>query len=280
MDRILINTGQTLTVVFSKDGIPSDLDALPTVTIVDANGANVTSGTATDATGAGAYQFNLPAQAELKRLTVTWTGNYSGVAAQITTHADIVGAFYFSIAELSVMDGCQGKDLTQYIEARQIAESTIETYCEVAFVPRYARELHSGNNRDCLLLDRMYPRTLIAVSVDGSPQTLTGWTLNATGLLRTGGSVFIAGTAGENVTVEYTYGLDFPPPDLKRAALRYARHVLLTELSTVPDRANLMTTEFATFRLQTADEMRDRPTGLPEVDAVLNRYRDDLPAIA
>lgn len=275
MERVLKDNASKLTVTFYQDGTAADLDAVPTVTITDANGTTVTSGNATDEPGVGVYSFTLPAQAQLKLLTVQWDGAFVGNDAQIATYVEIVGGVYFTLSELAAQDGCAGKTAAQYVEARNIVETTIEDYCGVAFVPRYAREVHDGNGNSVLLLRKAWARSLIAVTVNGTAQTTTGWTVDPVGWLRTGATTFAAGVAGQNVVVEYTHGLPAPPAYLKRAALRCARHVLLTEVATVPDRANLMTTEWGTFRLQTADEDRDRPTGLPEIDAALNRAKDE-----
>lgn len=75
----------------------------------------------------------------------------------------------------------------------------------------------------------------------------------------------------ENVVLEYVHGENLPPPDMKRAALKLARHMLLEDTSRTPDNAKSLQTDVGQFELGTASGWQ-RPTGLPYVDAVIERY--------
>lgn len=90
------------------------------------------------------------------------------------------------------------------------------------------------------------------------------------------GSVFPVCEGGGNVKVKYLYGEPWPDQVIANAGKTLARHMLLREESSIPDRARMMTTEWATFQLATADD--EHPTGLPEVDSVLRRRRN-LPPV-
>lgn len=282
MKRIRTGNAATLSRTFYDATLAAaDLDAAPTVTVADLAGTTVTSGTATSA-GSGVYTFDVGPFDDPALYNVTWAGARSGKAVSEVDQLEVRGGAYFELIELKDMDGVGDRfDVDQLEAARVIAEDTIEGYCERAFVPTYAREIYDGNGGYFLYVDRSYPTRVLAATIDGTAQTTTDWTVSSAGKVDTAyNGIFTWAAGGQNVALEYVHGLTRPPSDLARAALRLARHVLLTETTTVPDRANLMTTEFATFRLQTADENRDRPTGLPEVDAVLNRYAIELPTFA
>jgi hypothetical protein len=83
----------------------------------------------------------------------------------------------------------------------------------------------------------------------------------------------------QNVVIEYTYGQTVMPSDLILACKRYARYLVLQTNSRVSDRATSLTNEQGTFRIAQAVDW-DKPTGLPEVDAVLRRRGIRLPAFA
>ena len=86
-----------------------------------------------------------------------------------------------------------------------------------------------------------------------------------------------------NVVIEYECGWDAPPGELAGASMIRLRSVLNRSLSSVPDRATSFVTEGGTtFRLDTPHAFA---TGIPEVDAVYNRYstreyddQDPIPA--
>jgi hypothetical protein len=71
----------------------------------------------------------------------------------------------------------------------------------------------------------------------------------------------------------YEYGMSPPPADVRRAALLRIRDVLVSINSAIPDRATtFQVTEFGTYSLATAGR-NGFDTGLPEVDAILSRYK-------
>jgi hypothetical protein len=280
--RILVDTPATLSVTF-YDGAETVVDpGTVTITITRADGTVVMSGAATVGTGAAARTYVLAAQTRLDHLTAVWTGTTAGRKA--TTRHEVVGGFYAELAEIRALDALT--NLTSYPTAkletaRLQAESRFEEATGVAWVPRHALETLTGRNSNTLLLRYRPPRTLIAATIAGTVVSdLATLRLEPYGLVsRTVGLTFPrpVTTAG-NVTVEYTYGYDTPPADLKQAFLAYVRYLLLDTRSRIPDRASVMTTDSGTFTLVTAGFRR--PTGLPEVDAVLNDYDMRVPGVA
>jgi hypothetical protein len=111
------------------------------------------------------------------------------------------------------------------------------------------------------------------VNVDGTTVSdLTTFSIYDTGLIeRKSGVTWPRGvTSTGNVTIEYTHGYDRPTEDLRQAFLTYVRYLVLDSTSRIPDRASSYSTEFGMFQLVTAGF--NRPTGLPEIDVVLNEH--------
>lgn len=269
VQRVLRNTQATLEVTFYASGVATDADGAVTVDITRGDGSSFASGSATTKPPAttGIYRYTLAPQTNLEYFTVVWNGTFTAVAQKVTTHAEVVGAYYVATADLRATDGLTSA--TNYPqakleEARQWFEDLAETFCAVAFVPRYRRDLLNGASEDWLLLSRPRPRVLLSVKVDGVVQTgLTTWDLYETGrIVRDTGS-FTAGN--RNVEVIYEHGFDEPDAELRQAAIDAIREKLLAGRSGIPARMTSIVTEMGTV-LRTA---APRPTGIPEVDSVL-----------
>ena len=98
--------------------------------------------------------------------------------------------------------------------------------------------------------------------------------LSDIGITKFGQLYFKKGTGKFNpygYEVRYIWGEGSIPADLKRAAIRYAEHILLNDPSTIPDRARMLQTSQGMLLLDVAS--MQKPTGLPEVDSILLRYR-------
>jgi hypothetical protein len=288
LTRIAKGTAGTLAAIFLLDETPTDSTTTVTYAVVDATGASVASGNATHS-ATGLYTFVLPGQSALAALTVTWAATIGGSAVTQTTYAEIVGGFFFSLAEgRGSDDSLADTDLypvADLVAARLAVETECEFICDKSFVPRYDRVVLDGTGTDRLLLSPSDPdrslsdvRTIRSVkmanAVDGTFTAFTGAQLAAltvTGdgmLVRTSGDVFTEQRA--NVIVEYEYGADRPPADLVIAAKTRFRTLLNYNKSGIPDRASSYTmTDGGTFRL---DMPGPGKTGIPAVDAVYGRY--------
>ena len=69
----------------------------------------------------------------------------------------------------------------------------------------------------------------------------------------------------------------YVPADIKGAFLKYVRHLLLNKFDRVDDRALNMNVDGINMAL--AVPGFNRPTGYPEVDAILNDYKAVSPGI-
>lgn len=275
--RVRIDTPATLSVTFYDSEGESIVDpGTVTVTITRSDGSALVTGAATTGTGAAARTYALAAQTRLDHLTVVWTGSVGG--RRLTTNVEVVGAFYAELGEIRALDALTSTTsypTAKLARARSQAEDVFEAVTGVAWVPRHARDVLDGTDEVRLVLSHQQPRSLIAVSIDGTVQAnLALFRIYPYAVIeRTAGLTWPreASGGGQNVIVEYLHGFNEPPADLKEAFLVYVRDRLLMGNSRIPDRASLMTTDFGTFNLVTAGGTRY--TGLPDVDAVLQRYR-------
>lgn len=268
---ITVDTPATLTAKFYPSGSDTGLnDGTVTVAVTAADGTTIAGVGAVSAGTAGVYTASLPAQTTLGVLTATWTGATSKVR---TTH-EIVGAQLVEIAEiraqLNITSSAKYPNAT-LDDARAWFLDIVTDHCGFSPVPRYVRETADGSGTGRLqLTNRAYIRTLRSVSVDAvDVADLTGWDLD-TGILYRKDGIFAAGR--NNVVVAYEHGLDQASADLRRAALTAIRYRVLTDaLQQIPDRATALQTETGTIQYSQPDE--NNPTGLRDVDAVLNRLR-------
>jgi hypothetical protein len=288
LTRIAKSAAGTLAAIFLLDETPTDSTTTVTYAVADATGASVATGSATHA-ATGLYTFVLPAQSALAALTVTWSATIGGSATTQTTYAEIVGRFFFSLAEGRGSDDSLADTakypLADLVAARLAVEAACEMICDRAFVPRYDRVVLDGTGTDQLLLSLSDPdrsiaevRTIRSVKMASTPDStfvaftsgqLAALTTSADGtLIRTSGDIFTEGRA--NVIVEFEYGLDQPPPDLVTSALTHFRTQLNFNKSGIPDRASSFTmTDGGTFRLDMPGAFK---TGIPAVDAGYARY--------
>lgn len=285
-ETILRNTGELLDLTFYVDGVATEADGDVTVTVTRERGAVlVASTTAVDHADVGRYQYSLSPQADLDLLTVTWSGVFSGTTQTVTTQVEIVGGYYVTLAEIRAQKNLDSTTKFTAIEldtAQRAVETMIEEFCGVAFVPRYHRDVFTGDGSTFRQLSKMYPRTILAASLDGvAVADTSAWSVTRGGWLQTGSTYLTAPSyvGAENAWVAYEHGLDAPPADLKRAALIAIRANLLDDQT--GHRELSIANEFGgTTRFAAINE--DNPTGIPAVDGVLKRYRDRyrVPAIA
>jgi hypothetical protein len=277
--RVRKGTTDTLTTAFYDGGEkPVDKGAV-TVTVTGELGTTLATGPAT--LDAAVYTFVLPAAATvaLDRLTVTWVAT----TATTTSTVEVVGGFYFELAELRQMSNIQSTYNTERLRAaRDWIENVIDGECESSFVRRYATDTFNPYSEPRhghpLLLRTSYGQALLSVAVAGVQ--LTGPQLAELAIdkltnevMATSGYPYVTGAS--LITVRYEAGWsDTCPPDLSAVSLSAARSWLLATdgESGTPARARSITNQFGNMQLSTAG--RDHPTGYDDVDAVIIAYRD------
>jgi hypothetical protein len=291
LTRVARTSTSVLSHTFYVGETPTDSAATVTVAVTDANGDPVTSGNATHqgAADSGEYAFTLPSQSELSLLTVAWSATIAGAAVVETDQVEVVGGFFFTLAEgrgsdssLADTDKYPTSDL---VTKRVEVEQECERICDRAFVARYARVVVDGTGHSDLVLTHPDPdrtpahvRTIRRVSMaPRADETFVDFTAGELAALRVAddgtlrrldGALFTEGFG--NIVVEYEYGLDAPPDDLKQMTLRRFRSRLNLNKTGVPDRALSFTLEGGgAFRLSMPGAWA---TGIPDVDAAYARY--------
>lgn len=280
MQRILKGVTSTIRTVFQVDGTPtnpSPNSATVTITRISDGTVLVNSAAATAGT-TGEFTFNLTTvhTSLLDALTVSWTS----ALGTITDVIEIVGGFMFPLGDLKNMKlkgtGASSPlvgdqySVADIAEARVLAEQAIEDSMGVAFVPRYAKEILSGNGKTQLFLTWPKVTAIRSATIDGiavpSLATAVIPLDDGTAALRTG---FWSTASRGNILIGYEHGYAFCPARVGRAALRLARRWLIE--GPVDDRTTSMTNDQGTFSLVTPGRRGER-FDLPEVNAVEQIY--------
>lgn len=279
--RVLRTAQVVLTHVFYVDETPTDAVGAVTYSVKRLDGTVVASGNASGPAPTGTYSLTVPAQSVLDTLTVDWTGTVGGAAVTARDIIEVVGGYIFGLAEararppaLSLIDYT-----TATLAQRRIGvETECEEICGQAFVPRFARVVYTldtasrGNTLAAkLTLPHINVRTVRSVTVSGTAQSLTGVTVSASGVLR--GIVWAGVDTGTVIAVEYEHGMDYPPEDLKDAAMLRLRSRLSSGNTGVPQRAlSFSVADGGVYRLSTPS---GKKTGIPDVDAAYERWTLD-----
>jgi hypothetical protein len=280
--RVLRTAKATLTRTFYLDEVATDASGVVGVSVTREDGTVVQAVNASGPSAAHEYSFTFQGSDSLDRLDLTWTATVGGDAIILDQDViEVVGGFFLGLGDIREKIDPVFKDTTRYatqdlIDRRVEVEDEFERICGQAFVPRFERETLSGPEY-CRPLKLRWPRLRRVLSVKVGGTAFAASTVNAfgadpLGLLRyDGGWRWGVG----NIVVEYEHGLDRPPADIVRAFKLRMKSFLLTSRSPLPDRAErIATTEVGLVTLATAGKEQ---TGIPEVDAALERWRSPRP---
>lgn len=191
---------------------------------------------------------------------------------------------YFTEAELR--DLPQMNDTAKYTTARVTAarnwvESLIERKVGTSFEARTVTdEVHDGGVY-CIALHSPFVLSVTSATENGVAVTDTlsvkGGVLERFAAGATVPSSWAAGHRNIKVTYQSGYSAT-PPADIKEAALSAARDWLLRRYGAqgASDRAISLQTEMGNIVYASASDKHDRPTGLPDVDAVVMGYVNRL----
>lgn len=279
--RILQGTAATLTVTFlDQDGVAADAAGAVTVGVAKADGTVVlTAGTATTHGTTGVYTVALTAAqtSSLDLLTATWTD--AGDSSTTTSRHEIVGGYYVSIADLRAqanVDNTSKFPNAKLIAARRWFEDLAERYTGQAFVPRYGRVWANGSSSQTLRPSVGPLRSLRSARTYSDATNYTAFSVSELADVHVDPWCLHRRTLGywwpgtSNLLLEVEYGHDRPPNDIREASLEAIRSHLLNDQS---GRPMLSVADGAGGTTRYAIPGPDRPTGIPEVDTVLNRYR-------
>lgn len=266
----------------SIDEVPTASDATAVCAVVTAAGATLTAPTVTAITGQPGRYWALLTDtvhtAALDELTVTWTGDVSTYQRTFTQTVEVVGGHYVSIAEIRAeagMDDAQLFPSTLLAEIRAEVEDVCEQAVGWAFVPRFRRESFHGSGTSRLELPCPKPTAVLAVTVDGTAQTVGDYSVDATTgeIVATAGTFPVSSNGAPNVVVAWTHGESDPPPKLRREVLKLIRNEALARTADQPSQVIAQTYEGMTLRYSTPDPRNGRPTGVLSLDPVLVSIR-------
>lgn len=265
----------------------------PTLVVTDGDGATVAGVSAASSDGTGIYKATIPAQTALDRLKVVWTATVAGNVRTVTEYVDVVSERLVPLWRLR--EDAELAGVTPEVITR--LEDTVAEWFRSAlkFPP-----VVESTRRSWLLeypVQRLripgavFPRSIISLAY-GRGSGMTTWSptdLAQIGVIQDGVEYLDAGTfapvdflrgldRGTFVAGYYTVhathgGVDFetagPTEDLRRAAAVLARYVART--NNLPERARRIETAQSIIDLSMPSA--EKPTGLPDVDAVITRYR-------
>lgn len=285
MDRLrLVTSGTYHLEVATPDEAGALFTPTSPLTVAIRDGAGVsalTQTTATTITNGIAYEAAYSVLDALDTYTCTWTGMKSAAAKEWTSIVELCGGYLFEIADMRAFDSAFTSSATisdaKMRAARTAAEQRLEQACRVAFVPRARRLTLTGNGTSSFFLPDNAVRRVVSLSVDDVAFTageLTELDVREWGRVTRGDGLTFED--GSSIEVFYEHGLDYPDAPVVQAAMLLAREYLVR--SALSSRATVEATDVGFFRVSVAGP--DRPTGLPEVDAVISDFGRRRPRVA
>lgn len=191
------------------------------------------------------------------------------------TEIEVTGSLLFSIKKVRDSDvdlasptRYPAADIRSY---REVVEAEFERITGRSFVPRARRVSGFTDAQGGLYTGLRDIHGILAVTVGGVAVDLAAspWQWDGAGFVWP----VTEGSSGLPVAVTVDYGFRHAPDDVSRAGVLRVRTLLMQENSAIPDRATGMNTADGGY-IQFATAGRSGfETGIPDVDAVLNRYR-------
>lgn len=229
VQRVLRDVRSQPEATFYTGTTPVEADGAITVDIFRGDGsAFQTDAPTTDVDpDVGLYRYTLDPQSNLEKFRFVWEGTFGAVVQRVTTYVEIVGGYTVSLTDLKAETGLTAKTDKQLTEARTWFEDIAETWCGVAFVPRYGRDVLNGTGSSGLQLSNRLPRTILSAKVDGVAQSGTAtWDLYDSGVIVRDSGTFPVGR--RNIEIIYEHGHDAPEAEVREAATIAIRSKLLS----------------------------------------------------
>lgn len=186
---------------------------------------------------------------------------------------------YFTLLELRALPDVSSvskypNDRVEAVAAKFV--DIIEREVGTAFIERLVTETFDGGDF-AIVPGKSHPREIVEVLENGVDVTASAAIKDGT-LVKLSGYALSRWTPGvQNVEVTYSYGYAAEPPaDVKEQALQATRLHLMSTSATnwANSRQTSMSTDMGVLGFVVAGP--DRPTGYPELDAVIIGWRDRL----
>jgi len=189
---------------------------------------------------------------------------------------------YTTVADIRAVAGMEDVEAwgdALVTDAITYAEAVIDDYCGTSFEHKTFTETHDGNNAGRLMLDVMFPQTLVSVTVDGVAADTTGWALLPEGYIVRDDGIFTYSHPGRNVVVAGTAGVTSSAPEEIALAARGIAIAYLRQMEDrIPQQALSVQSEFGQVMLAQPGG-HWRPTEFPAINTLLNRWRQRPPTI-
>lgn len=185
---------------------------------------------------------------------------------------------YATVAQVRALDGLA--DTTAYPDATlqdgiDFATELIDDYCGTAFefkaFDSFVFDVDTGSD---LFLDVLFIQTITSVKIDGTLQTGYTFKVRPWGVVKFTNLSFpfdatieVVGTAGFSATA---------PKRIAWAARTIARDYALNLHTRTPSRALQITNDLGQIEVRAQAGGPGRPTNMPDVNAVLNRFRHKI----
>ncbi|MCG5459625.1 hypothetical protein PSH03_005409 [Micromonospora sp. PSH03] len=197
--------------------------------------------------------------------SAVWDG---GAEARDTEWFEVTGGLLFTVAEVRASDAeltANRWDAASVVRGRSRVDAEFHRITGRSFVPR-TRTVQVTVSEGSAWLPFMDVLSATLSDSEGTP--VLDFTSEPVGPFTA-----ISGLSDGVYTAEVRYGFLSVPDDIRGAALLRLRVLLFGERSGIPDRAtSWQPAEGGTYTLATAG-IRGSLTGIPDVDAVLTRYR-------
>lgn len=157
-------------------------------------------------------------------------------------------------------------------EAIEYATALVNDYCGTTFESTAFSLTLDGTGTHELNTGLPHLLTVTACTVGDVSQTVSGWTVYGYGLVISDTNSFARGNYGQNIVITGTAGHATIPNDMKMAVKLIAGdYINRLWNGSASDRTLSVSNEFGTTQFAVTGSKY--PTGMPQVDAILNRYR-------
>jgi hypothetical protein len=216
---------------------------------------------------------------------ITWAATVGADAIVLTDNIEIVGGFFFTIAEGRAVDPALSST-TKYptadlVDRRAETEAECERICGQAFVPRFRRFTTNGRGKTALMMPDALIRSIRSVKVGNvtfSPTDTALVGFSDAGMIYLSQGWIPGVPIGiKNITIEYEYGSDAPPTDIARASKIRFKSMAMQSRSPMPDRAERVVQVDQQGGTVVYGSPGIEKTGIPEVDAAYGRYPSPRP---
>lgn len=187
---------------------------------------------------------------------------------------------YFTTAALQALPDCSAFTEAQILATAAHFTTIVEREVGAPMIPRSYTDTLDGAGRRTLILSQPWVRSLTTVTVDGDAVTV-GLLTAASGVLRYLDGTTWAATEPSNVVVTYSAGkYETCPSDVKEAVMWATRDRLMSQASDSAQdpRQSSMTNDLGGTN-QYVLPGEKRPTGYPELDAVIASYARHTPSL-